>query len=240
MHSLLLHFLRFSLFAQTTLPTYLHLLSTYLCPFTLPTYLLGKMLFRTVQGFVGALKKVVSPKRAFVAMRAVRDEEKRTLPRTDSGRQQTIHTFDDMDYGPPWTDRHTDSSTETYQRVHAAWHQWNIGPTCYLYRIPSNSICEQLLSKLFQRSLCPKDLYVLPNLRYVSYQSYLRSVHSPHWDGKKDDTHGLRTTTNHTDLWWHGPRTTTDGQTHGFRHRNIPKSARGMTPMKHRSHLLLI
>ena len=132
MHSLLLHFLRFPSIAWTTLHTYLHLLSTYLWPFTLPTYLLGKGFLSTVQGFFGELKKVVSPKR-------------------------------------------------------------------------SNSICEQLLLELFQRSLCPKDLYVLPNidtyptyslfavclsklfrssfylpnLRYLSCLSYIRSVRSP-------------------------------------------------------------
>ena len=132
MHSLLLHFLRFPSIAQTTLHTYLHSLSTYLWPFTLPTYLLGKGFLSTVQGFFGELKKVVSPKR-------------------------------------------------------------------------SNSICEQLLLELFQRSLCPKDLcvlpnidtyptyslfavrlsnsfedlFVLPNLRYLSYLSYLRSFRSP-------------------------------------------------------------
>ena len=100
MHSLLLHFLRFPSIAQTTLHTYLHSLSTYLWPFTLPTYLLGKGFLSTVQGFFGELKKVVSPKR-------------------------------------------------------------------------SNSICEQLLLELFQRSLCPKDLCVLPNIdTYPTYSLF--------------------------------------------------------------------
>ena len=136
----------------------------------------------TVQGFFGALKKVVSPKCAFVAMRAARDKNKRTPPRMDHGWQRNIHTFDDMDHKLPRTNRRTDSATETYRKVRTAWHQRNIDPTCYLYRIPSHSICEQLLSKLFQRSLCPKDLCVLPNIdTYPTYSLFAVRLSKLFW-----------------------------------------------------------
>ena len=76
MHFLLLHFLRFSSLARTTIHTYLHLLTAYVWSFTLPTYLLGKRLFEYHSRLFWRTKKVVSPKRACMGMRAARDGKK--------------------------------------------------------------------------------------------------------------------------------------------------------------------